>query len=118
MTELTLRRKLQKKAKHRPYGKCPLCGDRTIRRVRSVWGSRFPEYDNEKDGVEIVDRLVERCQSASCKYEKRSGGGTGRRIPTPQGVAESPTVPGGNASSTGGCAGSSPAPTTKPWEPQ
>jgi hypothetical protein len=28
-----LRRKLQKKAKRKPYGKCPTCGRRTVRMI-------------------------------------------------------------------------------------
>ncbi len=33
MTPKTLRRKLQKKRKHRKYGRCQLCGNRTRRRI-------------------------------------------------------------------------------------
>lgn len=38
MSPLVLRRKLQKKKKHNPYGACPRCGDRTERFV-----SRHPD---------------------------------------------------------------------------
>jgi hypothetical protein len=51
MSPRVLRRKLQKKKKHRPYGVCPKCGDRTARDVvgsdgagwrlvGSCWGGR------------------------------------------------------------------------------
>lgn len=42
MTPRTLRRKLQKKKKHRSYGKCPVCGGRSKR-------------------VLLGDRLFDRC---------------------------------------------------------
>jgi hypothetical protein len=36
MKPRTLRRKLQKKLKHKPYRKCPLCGKRSFVDVKSV----------------------------------------------------------------------------------
>lgn len=61
MTSLTLRRKLQKKLKHRPYGKCPICKERINRML--------DEEDHKIVGYGWS--ILERCRG--CKYEKRIG---------------------------------------------
>lgn len=107
----TLRRKLQKKLKHKPYRRCPRCGDRMYVRfvpIDSAPGLVGPETDHE-------DVLVKECYP--CKLWVQLfwlGGGTGRHIPHGLPKPESPAgerpVPDDGQS---GCAGSNPAPTTK-----
>lgn len=75
MTPATLRRKLQKKAKRKPYRKCPECGGRTVCRV----GSAFNLLNRDIDDEYV---LVQRCPD--CRFTKElfwSGGGTGRHGP-------------------------------------
>lgn len=77
MTPKTLRRKLQKKKKRRPYGHCPMCGERTERRVV---GECSVHRCVKKDGP----RLIDKCPK--CPWTKELfwlGGGTGRHIHQP-----------------------------------
>lgn len=62
-TQLTLRRKLQKKKKRRSYGRCPLCGNRTDKAVRVDENGYF---------------LLEECRryfhnDPKCNFSKRIG---------------------------------------------
>lgn len=66
MSPEVLRRKLQKKAKHKPYRKCPACGGRmTCRVMRGGAGWRLFKVCDCGHGEELF----------------WSGGGTGRHIP-------------------------------------
>lgn len=72
MSPEVLRRKLQKKIKHKPYRKCPRCGKRMSLLLR--W----------PDGSETW-RLYKACDwlDGCGRYEELfwSGGGNGRHIP-------------------------------------
>lgn len=77
MSPDVLRRKLQKKAKRKPYRKCPACGGRLRCRVR---------YESTHTRIKGEYVLEAVCVSGylGCGYEKRlswSGDGIGRRIP-------------------------------------
>jgi hypothetical protein len=89
MTPRTLRRKLQKKATHKKYRKCPACGGRSTCRVCKQDGFRW--------------KLIQRCRCGHVGELTWSGGGTADTYPT------GPTRQGKGP--RGGCAGSSPAPT-------
>ena len=55
----TVRRKLQKKAKHRPYGRCPACGGRWKAWVRLVPSPPTPG--------EFRHVLFRQCQNQKCR---------------------------------------------------
>ena len=78
MKPRTLRRKLQKKLKHRPFRKCPVCGERLqvyLSRNASSGHGRLMTMHCWGQGQGI------------CYYEREifwSGGVTGRHIPAQQ----------------------------------
>ena len=105
-TQRTLRRKLQKKAKHKPYRKCPKCGGRMVMRLLD---------DLSPTNIkQVVYRLFKVCGymgsnrnvvygNGACGYSEElfwTGGGTGRHIPHGQPAGERPK----------GCGGSNPSP--------
>lgn len=80
MTTLrTLRRKLQKKKKHKPYRKCPKCG-------AEVWVKLVDSTSLPADGIHADEdpRLIAGCGACKVHWElfwfRKSGGGIGRRI--------------------------------------
>lgn len=109
-TQRTLRRKLQKKAKHKPYRKCPKCGARCELKL----------YDVDDLGNYLGWILVKSCRNIvkedgvtmRCGYNQElfwTGGGTGRHIP-PAGRPAQDSARGESAERPQGCAGSNPAP--------
>jgi hypothetical protein len=86
MSPDVLRRKLQKMAKHRPYGKCPVCGRRTVRRL-------IYEGDPRQRGCIVPRRwrLFRVCQAWAgdkCGWWRElfwSGGGTADTYQRPRG---------------------------------
>ena len=86
----TERRKLQKKLKHKPYRKCPKCGQRMRLRLFE-WADEihrlFKYCGHLCEQVEQIPPVV--CHAAGLNekgcghYEElfRAGGGTGRHIP-------------------------------------
>lgn len=80
MTPRTLRRKLQKKAKHKPFRKCPRCGARMTCELLEGWKA-YAAVVGRPIGDD--DWLLFKCCS-ECSYDEElfwSGGGTGRHIP-------------------------------------
>jgi hypothetical protein len=74
----TLRRKLQKKLKHKPYRRCPGCGKRM--------NCEIEEGDHKVGGPpwRLFKECVVRPITGGCGYREElfwSGGGTGRHIP-------------------------------------
>lgn len=105
-----VRRKCQKKAKRRPFGRCPVCQGRTIKRVAH---SEAEGYHVLKTCQGWVQDLVGRFRS--CEFQKRmywSGGGKADTHAGPdQGRGGRAEV--GTLHSDAARAGSTPAPTTE-----
>ncbi len=64
MSPEVLRRKLQKRAKHKPFRKCPQCGGRTRCRVVNH-ASFYPKLDRDEGYV-----LAQRCENKLCGFSK------------------------------------------------
>ncbi len=94
---LTLRRKLQKKLKHKPYRKCPKCGNRMKvslgeddycidGRPDLGTGWRLFKHCGGRIGFKMGDTKVSHIPDTNgCGHSEElfwSGGGTGRRIPS------------------------------------